>query len=202
MPDPTALAERTIGDYLATLSSSAPTPGGGSAAGVIGALGCSLGLMVIALTDVDASDAASELRDANATLESLRDRFTDLARRDELVYQAYRDASAMPKATPVQKSARREAMQAALKEAASVPLAMAAASVELAEALVPVSAHGNRFLRSDAHIGAICASSCFAASRVNVEVNIAMIKDVAWVDDATDRLDALAQRLITATASA
>ena len=197
MPDqiPTAIADRTIGQYLATLGSSDPTPGGGSAAGVIGALGSSLGLMVIALTDLEASEAGGVLREAQQTLTALRDRFTNLARQDEEVYQGYRDAAALPKATPNEKAARREAMQSALKRAASVPLAMCEASVSLAETLAPVHEHGNTFLLSDARIGSLCARACFDASRVNVEVNLAMIKDAAWVAETTGQLDTLAQQL-------
>jgi formiminotetrahydrofolate cyclodeaminase len=200
MPDDTAIADRTIGHYLAALSSSEPTPGGGSAAGIIGALGAGLGQMVLAFTDIDASEHAEALRDAGRALDSLRDRFTSLSRQDEEAYAAYLDATSLPKDTPEAKAARRAAMQVALRGAASVPMAMAEASVELAEALAPIGAHGNRYLKGDAHVGAIAASACFAASRVLVDENLNLIKDAAWVEDATDRIDALAQRLITATA--
>lgn len=199
MPDQTVV-NRTIGEYLAALSSDTPMPGGGSVAGIVGALGAGLGLMAISMTDVDASEGAGELHASRAALESLRDGFTDLAGHDEEAYLAYLDATALPRDSAEAKASRRVAMQAALKQAAAVPLAMATTAVELAEALVSVSTFGNRHLLSDAHVGAICASACFAASRVLLETNLAMIKDAAWVDHATDRVDALAQRLITATA--
>ena len=35
-----------IKDFLDELSSSSPTPGGGGASGLVGAIGCALGLMV------------------------------------------------------------------------------------------------------------------------------------------------------------
>jgi formiminotetrahydrofolate cyclodeaminase len=204
MPDqtqPTTITDRTIGDYLATLGSSAPTPGGGSAAGVIGALGAGLGQMVLAFTDLEGNAAGESLRQADLTLSELGERFTALSRQDEEAYAGYLRATSLPRDTPEAKSDRRVAMQEALKGAADIPMAIAEASVELAEALVPVAAFGNRYLKSDAHVAAIAASACFAASRVLLEGNLGLIKDTAWVDAATDRIDALAQRLITATVS-
>jgi formiminotetrahydrofolate cyclodeaminase len=196
MPDrpaaTTPLNDRTIGAYLDALGSAAPTPGGGSAAGVLGALGASLGLMVVALTGTDDDAGAQELRTAETTLQELRDRFTRLAEEDEAVYQAYRDAAALPKGTPEDKAARREAMQRALKNAATIPLHGCEASAELAAALVPVQQHGNPHLLSDARIAMLCATACFEASRVNVNVNLAMIRDDAWVQEVSNRVDALA----------
>lgn len=200
MPDQTntqspPILERTIGAYLDALASGAPTPGGGSAAGVIGALGAGLGLMVLSLTDTDDSDAAQALGAAKDALVRLRQRFTDLAERDESVYQSYRDAAAMPKRSPDEKQARREAMQQTLKTAASIPLEACLASVELARAIVPVQTYGNPNLLSDARVAMLCASTCFEASRINVNVNLAMIKDESWITDASNRVESLAQEL-------
>jgi formiminotetrahydrofolate cyclodeaminase len=190
-----SILNRTIGDYLHTLGSSAPTPGGGSAAGVVGALGAGLGLMVISLTSTDDPDARTALDTARETLEELQRRFTKLAERDEAVYQSYRDAASLPKGTPKERQARREAMQSALKNAATIPLEASAASVELAQAVVPVQVHGNPYLLSDARIAMLCASTCFEASRINVNVNLAMIKDDAWVTETANRLESLAGEL-------
>ena len=186
---------RTIGHYLETLGSSDPTPGGGSAAGVIGALGASLGLMVISLTNTDDSDANTHLDAARTRLEELRDRFTRLAEEDEAVYQSYRDAASLPRSSPEEKAARREAMQQALKNAASVPLAACEAAVDLGKVLVPVQQYGNPYLLSDARIAVLCAETCFESSRINVNVNLAMINDDAWITDTSNRVDALAQEL-------
>lgn len=194
------ITERTIGAYLGTLGSSAPTPGGGSAAGVIGALGASLGLMVVSLTSTDNAEAIAALEPAQDALVKLRGRFTSLAEADEQVFQGYRDAAGMPKGTPEEKQARKAAMQDALKHAATVPLEMAEASIELAEALVPVQQHGNPHLLSDARIAMLCATACFEASRINVNVNLAMIKDDAWITDIASRVDSLATDLRRITA--
>lgn len=192
---PAPIASRTIGDYLAALGSSDPTPGGGSVAGVVGALGAGLGLMVISLTTTNDSAAKEHLRAARTVLEALRERFIALAEQDEAVYQSYREAAALPKASPQEKMARREAMQLALKDAATVPLQTCEASVKLGEAIVPVQEYGNPYLLSDARIAVLCASSCFESSRINVNVNLAMIKDDVWISEASDQIESLATEL-------
>lgn len=195
-PDITA---RTIGEYLGAIGSPEPTPGGGSAAGIIGSLGASLGLFVISLTSDDDEATVAALEPAQDSLAELRSRFTDLAEADEKVFQRYRDAADMPKSTDDEKVRRRSAMQDALKHAATVPLQMAEACVDLARTLVPVQQHGNQHLLSDAQIAMLCASACFEASRINVNVNLAMIRDDAWVTDTANALEALSNQLTSVT---
>lgn len=189
------VTDRTIGAYLETLGSSEPTPGGGSVAGVIGALGCSLGKMVIALTKPDSDEAMKALEPADRQLTALQMHFTELAALDEAAYGGYRETAAMPKSTPVEKAARRKQMQHALQTAASVPLETAESAIELAQLLIPVQRFGNPYLRSDAQIAMICATSCFEAARINVNVNLAMIRDDGWVTDASARLEKAANKL-------
>lgn len=190
-----AITSRTIGRYLETLSSSDPTPGGGSVAGVIGALGAGLALMVISLTRAETEDAVQTLQQARILLTERQRRFTALAEQDEAAYQSYREAAAMPKSTPEEKSERKSAMQQALKHAATVPLKTAEAAVELSKELGPVRQFGSPHLQSDAQIAALCASTCFEAARINVKVNIAMIKDQEWVAQMSDRLETMEKRL-------
>ncbi len=200
MPDdfPNAMVDRTIGQYLAALGAPEPTPGGGSASGIVGALGAALGQMALSLTDIDASDHADELRRAQESLDSLRDRFVELAREDESAYQGYRNAADLPKRTDEEKSVRRIAMQDALKKAAGVPMAMCVASAEMAEALAPIQAYGSKHLRSDAMVATTFARACFDASRILVGANLVAIKDQEWVEKATADLDEIATRLDSA----
>ena len=187
-----SITARTIGEYLDTLGSSDPTPGGGSVAGVVGALGCSLGRMVIALTKPDSVEVGNALDTAGQQLANLQEQFTELSERDESAYQGFRDAAALPKSSPDDKSRRKQQMQDALKSAASVPFDTAAGAVKLVELLGPVREFGNPYLLSDAQIALLCASTCFDAARINVEVNLAMIRDEDFVADITAQLNNLA----------
>jgi formiminotetrahydrofolate cyclodeaminase len=189
------IAARTIGTYLETLASSAPTPGGGSVAGVIGALGCSLGKMVIVLTGCDSEDYAAALRTVDQTLSELQVHFTELAEKDEAAYQGYRDAAAMPRSSAEEKSQRRAQVQIALKNAASVPLETARSALKLAGLLVPLQKLGNPHLHSDTRIALLCGTACFEASRINVDVNLALIRHEAFVSEMTTQVQELTERL-------
>lgn len=169
---------RTVDDYLAQLASESPTPGGGSVAGLVAALGAGLGSMVCMLTRDPASrEAADELNAAAIMLAEARISALAFSQRDEHAYTAYIAATRMPKATRDDKAARRRAVQAALRTAAHVPLQLAIQCEGLLASLRPVVEHGNPHLRSDARIAVMLAETAHRAALVNVRVNLALMKD-------------------------
>jgi methenyltetrahydrofolate cyclohydrolase len=166
------LESRTIGTYLDALASSAPAPGGGSVAGLVGALAAGLAQMVISLTtDVDGlAETANELA-------SLRASSLASGEADELAYSGYLEATKMPKSTPEEKDRRRETMQGTIRHAAEVPLELAATGVRMLEHLAPVVERGNPHVLSDAEIAITLAVACVDASLVNVRINLPLIRD-------------------------
>jgi formiminotetrahydrofolate cyclodeaminase len=195
IPSHLPIATRTIGHYLSALASSEPTPGGGSVAGLVGALGASLGLMVIAHTETEEASIGHQLEIAHSTLEALKARFTSLAEEDERVFQGYQDAVGLPKRSRAEYEERREVMQMALKGAARVPMQLCEAAVELGEVMVAVQQHGNPNLLSDAQIAVLCATMCFEGARITANVNLAMIRDDVWITHTANRLESLSNRL-------
>lgn len=167
----------TIAGYLDALASSAPTPGGGSAAALVNALACSLGEMVAALSP-DARERP-EVRQAAAELTSLRSTSLSAMARDEAAYGGYIAATRLPKSTADEKATRRHAMQAALIVAAEAPLSLAHTALAALEHFGPVAAHGNKHVLSDARIAALLAEVAVRAALINVRVNAALIKDAA-----------------------
>lgn len=167
------LEARRIGDYLDALASDAPAPGGGSVAGIVGALAAALGEMVVSLT----SDAPAELHEAGKKLTALRASAIASGAADEVAYAGYVEAAKLPKSTSEEKALRKATMQEALKEAATVPMQLAESAVELLEALEPVVTHGNKYLLSDAAIATTLAMACVNTSMINVRTNLPMIKN-------------------------
>lgn len=170
------IAERTIGTYLDTLASSAPTPGGGSVAGLVGALAAALGQMVISLTD-RGSNPHPELGPLDDALRRHRDACLIAAEEDERAYAGYVAATKLPKASTEEKATRRRSMQDALITAAETPLELARTSLDLLDRLRAVIETGSSHVLSDADIAATLAHTSVTTALVNVRVNIPMIKD-------------------------
>lgn len=183
---------RTLEGYLAGVASAAPTPGGGSVTGVVGALAAALGQMVLNLTAVpdDATDGERHRKLLDA-LQACQAQLLQGAAADESAYQGYRDAFALPRGTPDEKAARQEALQAALLAATEAPLAMAQEASHLAALLVEVAQWGNRRLASDTALGALLAETTLRGALLNVRGNAALLKDA----DAARRYRAAADRL-------
>jgi formiminotetrahydrofolate cyclodeaminase len=169
---------RTLDLYLDQMASSAPAPGGGSAAALLVAVAAALGSKVCALTRSTADDEDErEIGAAARSLIELREKARALAERDEAGYTAYIAATRLPKSTSQERTARRVAVQAALVDAATVPLELARICADLLLLLQPVTLHGNRHLISDARIAGILAETAHRAALVTARVNVALLKD-------------------------
>jgi len=192
MTDRTCLTERTIGDYMEALRSSQPAPGGGSVAGLVGALAAGLGQMVVSLTLKGESNPV--LEGQFETLGAARESLLAAAAADERAYGAYVDATRLAKNTDEEKATRRATMQVAIVNAATVPLILAEAACGLLEELAPVVREGTPHALSDAEVAMILAHTSVSAGLVNVRVNLPLIKDEAKAKALSSRAIAVETR--------
>ncbi len=104
----TDFSKLRLDEFLGTLASEAPTPGGGTAAAVAAAMGAALAEMVAALTLSKEKYAASHeaVRPIGAAAGAARPEFLALAREDAEAYDAVVAARRLPKETPEQKELR------------------------------------------------------------------------------------------------
>ncbi len=174
--------DRTLGQYLEALASSAPTPGGGSASAYTGALGAALIAMVARLTKPvdDAAQAALDIIASKA--DEVQVSLTDCAIADEAVYAAYRAATARPKSTDDEKASRTQAMQAALVRAAEAPIATASAAATALNLAAKCAAIGTRHALSDIRTARHLLHAAINGAFENVQVNLDMIKDATERD--------------------
>jgi methenyltetrahydrofolate cyclohydrolase len=182
-----------IDAYLDRLASAEPTPGGGSAATLVGALGAALCAMVARITAASERHVAVP-EDARAVAEAadaLRDRFEAARPLDEAAYGRVVEASALPKRTEAEKLARTEALQAALTGAAEAPLAVAGMCAEGIELAARAGALGNTHLVSDVECALHFFRAALAASVANVRINHRFIKDAEVVRAQEERLVAI-----------
>jgi formiminotetrahydrofolate cyclodeaminase len=185
------LTESTVREYTAQLAFGEPTPGGGSAAALVGALAAALGEMVGNFTVGKEKFAAveEEVQAILAALTTQREKLLDLTDEDAAAYAGVGAAYALPKATDEEKSARTAAIQEALRAAAQVPLAVCDGCLAVMGTLEDLRVKGNPNLLSDV---AVAADLCCAAMRcacLNVDVNLACLRDEAYVAETRAALD-------------
>jgi formiminotetrahydrofolate cyclodeaminase len=178
------IREESVGGFLESLSSSSPTPGGGSVAAVAGATGASLTAMVARLTvgREGFEPVEARMREIEALADAEREAFLRLADRDAAAFDSVMAAFKMPKSTEEEKSTRSAAIQTAFVGAAEVPLEVARRSVALLRVAHEVIEEGNPDAASD---GLSAAASLFAATLcalANVEINAGSIKDGSMAD--------------------
>lgn len=166
---------RDIAGYLEALSSGSPAPGGGSAAGLAGALGCSLGAMVCNLTLARTNDeSVAELRQV---LLELQQALLRSAEADEQVFRAYRAAIAQPRSTNAEKSIRRAAIETALVDAAEVPVEMATLGLQALAALRDTAAIGTSHALGDLLTAGYLLQAMMLGATENIASNAALMKD-------------------------
>ena len=187
------IKDQPIQQFLDELASKASTPGGGSAAGVMGAMGAALVSMVCNLTvgKQKYADVEGELKDVLDRAERLRERMTDMIRADVEVFDQVMAAYGMPKDTDDQKAGRSQAIQQALKAATDVPLDCARACVEAIDLSRVVAEKGNLNVISDAGVAVVAAYAALQSAALNVYINVGGIKDKEFADQRVAELEGL-----------
>lgn len=187
------IKDKTIQVFLDELASKASTPGGGSAAAIIGAMGAALVSMVANLTVGKKNYEAVEgdIKNILARSEALRTQLTDMVKADVEVFNQVMGAYGMPKETDEQKAQRTEAIQAALKEATDVPLACAKLCAEVIHLCLPVAEKGNKGVISDAGVAVLAGYAALRSAALNVYINIGGIKDESFVQDRSKQLESI-----------
>jgi glutamate formiminotransferase/formiminotetrahydrofolate cyclodeaminase len=191
----------SIGDFSELVSSSSPTPGGGSVAAQTGMLAAALGQMVCNLTIGKKKYAESEpqLRTIKLELERVGNRLRELIQEDAASFDAVMSAYRLPKETDAQKTFRGDEIERATFSAASTPLETAERSVEVLRHLKALAEIGNPNAMSDAATGAQLALAAVRGASYNVGVNLSSLVDRG---SASRLMDAVSRLLIEARETA
>src|SRR3954470_10180960 len=139
------LTDLNLIDLLAAFQSTDPTPGGGSAASLSGAIGASLVAMVGGLPTKTSATAEDQQRLAAARAQCVHSsgHLAVLVDRDADAYEAVMLAYRRPKASDEERAARSAAIQDAVRQAIEVPLDVMRTCAEAAEQAVVVGELGN-----------------------------------------------------------
>ena len=179
------IKDKPIQTFLDELASKSSTPGGGSAAAIMGAMGAALVSMVCNLTigKQNYLDVEDDMKDVLRRAEELRQRLTDMVRADVEVFDQVMAAYGLPKETDTQKTARSETIQSALRAATEVPLNCARACAEAIVLTQRVAEKGNRNVISDAGVAVLAAYAALRSAALNVHINAGAIKDKGFVEE-------------------
>jgi len=182
--------DRPLQDYLDELASAQPTPGGGAAAALSGAQAAALASMVARLTIGKADYAAvqPEIAELLQQTEQLRAIFQQLMQDDSAAYATLAKAFKLPRGTSEEKVARSQAVQAALAQAALVPLDVAECAATLLRLCQRIAEIGNVNVLSDIATAAALATGAGTGAAWMVRTNLHSMKDLATVEALGARL--------------
>lgn len=173
-----------LSEFCERLASADPTPGGGTASAVAGALAAALVAMVARTTI-----GKKKFADRQAAMEAIRDEADRL--RGDLLGQAEADARAfdavlaayrLPKASPEEETRRAAAVQEATRGAIAAPLAVCRMARRVLELARRVAAEGNPNAASDAGVAGLLAAAAAQGGLMNVRVNLPQLTDAAERD--------------------
>lgn len=158
-----------VRDFTAALASSAPTPGGGGAAALCGALAAALCAMASRLTAgrKKYADRAQELGRIVTDADALRERLLTLIGEDAENFAPLANAYSLPKDDP----ATAGTLRRATLNACRAPMEMLRCACETIELLERARELSSPLLLSDVGCGASLARAAAECAAINVRVN-------------------------------
>ena len=184
-------ADATCKDFVTVLASNAPTPGGGGAAALVGAVGTALGNMVGSLTvgKKKYADVQDEIIALKAKCDELQKQLLDQVEADEVNFLPLAMAYGIPKDDPT----RDKVMEEATIIACSTPMKIMELCCEAIEAIKVFAEKGSRLAVSDAGCGAVCCKAALQSASLNVFINTKSLKNRPVAEEmnkkANDMLD-------------
>ena len=173
------LNDKPLRDVLAAFRSSEPTPGGGSAAALAGALGAALLAMVAGLPRARAAsdDERSRLAAAGRRTAEISEELGALVDRDSAAYEAVMSSYKLPKGTDDEKKVRSARIQEALAGAIDTPLdVMRRCAAAVSQASL-VASLGNPNASSDVQVALELLAAGLRGAKLNVEINLGSLSD-------------------------
>jgi len=175
--------------FVEQLAAPTATPGGGSAAAASGAMAAGLASMVASMSRGKKAYAQYEaqLTDAIARLSQLREELKAAIDADANSYNAVMNAYKAAKS-----SAEGDGLiDAALKEASSVPLSVAERAREVAEIADKLKPITNPNMKSDLTTASALARAAIEGALANVDINLESLKDQRFVSEIRRKAGAL-----------
>lgn len=178
--DPTR--DSTLDSFTEALASGRPTPGGGSAVALAGAMAAGLTAMVVRLSmERPRYEQHADLHaEALGASDVARGRFLELAEEDAAAYDSYREARRMAHGTDAEVQARASATREAARLAADVPLAVVQLCHRQMDLVERLAGRSNAAAASDLDVAALLLEAAARGAAANVLVNLPAVEDEGY----------------------
>ncbi len=188
------MLNNSLDSFSAKLASAAPTPGGGGAAALAGALAVALGNMVGSLTvgKKKYADVEDRIIELNGMAEELRRKLLAQMDEDAKAFEPLSRAYGIPKDDP----ARDETLEKCLHAAAEPPMNILRLSCEAMDLIAEYAEKGSRLVISDAGCAAAMAEAAIRSAALNVAINTRLMKDRDYAEKMNEELNALMAKYV------
>lgn len=185
-------------DFVFKLASNTPVPGGGGASALVGAIGMALGDMVGSLTlgKKKYADVQEDIERLKIQAGEIERELLGLIERDAEVFEPLSRAYGLPKETAEEQAYKAQIMEAALKEACSVPLSIMERCCEAIALIDEFAQKGTAIAISDAGCGAACCRAALTSASMNVFINTKAMTDRAYAEEINRKASAMLKAYI------
>jgi len=173
------LINSSLTEFVLETASDSPAPGGGSVAAYVGAMGTALGSMVANLSSHKRGwdDRWEEFSDWAEKGKVIYEELLKMVDKDTEAFNQIMEAFKLPKETPNEIVIRKNAIQAATKNAIEIPFRVMQLSYQSMEVIEKMVEIGNPNSATDAGVGALCAATAVSGAYLNVLVNASSFQD-------------------------
>lgn len=189
------ISDLSCKDFIEVLASEAPTPGGGGAAALVGAIGTALGNMVGSLTE-----GKLQYYEVEEDIEKLIDRAEEIEKEllllieeDEKAFNNLMTAYKMPHKSELEKAKRLAVLTAAKSAACQPPLRIMKRCCEAIDLCSEFAEKGNKNALSDAGVGVLFCKAALQGASLNIYINTKTLAD----EEYAAKLNAEADQMIS-----
>lgn len=178
------LASMSLNDFIYSLGSRTPSPGGGSASATVASIGAALSVMVGWMTfgKKKFENLDSTMRILIPPIHQVMIDLIPLVDADANAFNTYMNATKLPKSSPEENERYTEAVQSGLKCSIGVPLKLINTVTRIWNPLVEMAKHGNIQTKSDIQVGVRCLQTGVWGAYYNILINLPEIKDTAYAE--------------------
>lgn len=172
-------------EFVSLLASSAPAPGGGGAAALVGAIGTALGNMVGALTvgKKKYADVEEKIKCLMSRCDELQTQLLDQVSADAEGFVPLARAYGIPKDDPN----RAETLERATVTACQAPMRIMELCCDSLNVIAVMAEKGSRLAVSDAGCAAALVKAALQAASLNVFINTKTLRDRALAQEMNEK---------------